>query len=112
MERLIEYILLHFKLENSIAPVLALIIAIMDNKSKGIKDCIIVSILATGVAGVVQDYLPAHSIWISICIGVSSGVCTDALYERFVNKFPYIVDDILNLMSEGIKAFINKLFGK
>ena len=66
MERLIEYLLFHFKLENSIAPVLALIIAVMDNKSKGVKDCIIVSILATGVAGVVQDYLPAHSIWISI----------------------------------------------
>ena len=65
MERLIEYLLLHFKLENSIAPVLALIIAVMDNKSKGVKDCIIVSILATGVAGVVQDYLPAHSIWTS-----------------------------------------------
>ena len=112
MERLIEHLLTHFRLENSVATVLALVIAIMDNKSKGVKDCIIVSILATGVAGVVQDYLPAHSVWISICIGVSSGVCTDALYERFVNRFPYMVDDILNLVSEGIKAFINRLFRK
>ena len=112
MEKWFEYLFVNLEIKHNVAPILALIIAIMDNKHRRFKDCLIVSILALGVAGVVEDYLYTHTLWISICIGVSSGVCTDALYERFVNKFPYMVDDILNLISEGIKAFINKLFGK
>lgn len=112
MEKWFEYLFVNLEVKHNVAPILALIIAIMDNKSRGFKDCLIVSILALGVAGVVEDYLPTHTLWISICIGVSSGVCTDALYDKFVERFPSIIDNILNMIMEGIKGFINRMFGK
>lgn len=112
MEKWFEYLFVNLEIEHNVAPILALIIAIMDNKSRGFKDCLIVSILALGVAGVVEDYLHTHTLWISICIGVSSGVCTDALYDKFVERFPSIIDNILNMIMEGIKGFINRMFGK
>ena len=112
MEKWFEYLFVNLEIEHNVAPILALIIAIMDNKSRGFKYCLIVSILALGVAGVVEDYLYTHTLWISICIGVSSGVCTDALYDKFMERFPFIIDNILNMIMEGIKGFINRMFGK
>ena len=112
MENWFEYLFVNLEIMHNVAPILALIIAIMDNKHRGFKDCLIVSILALGVAGVVEDYLSTHTLWISICIGVSSGVCTNALYDKFVERFPFIIDNILNMIMEGIKGFINRMFGK
>lgn len=112
MEKVIEYLFVNLEVKHSIAPVLAFLIAILENKSKGIKDCLIVSILAIGIAGVVEDYLPKHTFFVSICVGIASGVCTDDLYTRFVNKFPKFIDDVINIVFNGIKTLLKKYFGK
>lgn len=112
MEKIIEYLFVNLEFKHSIAPIIAFIIAILENKSKGFKDCLIVAILAVGIAGVVEDYLPQHTFFVSICVGIASGVCTDDLYTRFIDKFPTFIDDVLNTMFTGIKVLIRKFFGK
>lgn len=112
MEKIIEYLFINLELKHNVAPVIAFLIAVAENKSKGFKDRLIVAILAVGIAGVVEGYLPQHTFFVSICVGIASGVCTDDLYTRFVDKFPTFIDDVLNTMFNGIKNLLKKFFGK
>lgn len=111
MEKIANYLITHFNVVHDIAPIAAFIVAVLENKSRGIKDCIIVSLIAVGIAGAVENYIPLHTVFISLLIGVLSGVCTDDLYTKLLIKFPTFVDDVLEIIFGGIKAFFNKLFG-
>lgn len=111
MEKIIEYLFVNLEINRSIAPILAFIVAVLENKSKGLKDCIIVSLLAIGIAGTVEDYLPEHTLFMAICVGILSGISTDDLHSKFTNKFPTFIDDVFNALSNGIKTFLNRFLG-
>lgn len=111
MEKLIEYIFTNLDKKYSIALILAFIFSFLEARTLGWKNCFIVAILAVGIAGAAEDYLPAHTIFVSIIIGIVAGICTDDLYTKFVSKFPTFLDEIYSVLVDGIKAFINRWTG-
>lgn len=111
MEKLIEYIFTHLDKNHSIALVLAFVFSFLEAKALGWRNCFIVAILAVGIAGAAEDYLPAHTIFISIIIGIVAGICTDDLYTKFVSKFPTFLDEISSTFIDGVKAIINRWTG-
>ena len=111
MEKLIEYIFTNLDKNHSIALVLAFVFSFLEAKALGWKNCCIVAILAVGIAGAAEDYLPAHTIFVSIIIGIVAGICTDDLYNKFVSKFPAFLDEIYSALVDGIKENINRWLG-
>ena len=111
MEKLIEYIFTHLDKNYSIALVLAFTFSLSEARALGRKNYFIVAILAVGIAGAVEDYLPAHTIFVSIIIGIVAGICTDDLYTKFVSIFPTFLDEISSAFIDGVKAIIKRWTG-
>lgn len=111
MEKLIEYIFTHLDKNHSIALVLAFVFSFLEARALGWKNCFIVAILAVGIAGAAEDYLPAHTIFVSIIIGIVAGICTDDLYTKFISKFPTFLDEVYSTFIDSIKVIINRWIG-
>lgn len=94
-----------------VASLLALFIAIFENKKKGISDCIVVSLLAAGVAGLIVEQINYTTLPAQLCVGVLAGVFTDDAYASFSIRFPNILELIMNGLMRIIKKQINRFLG-
>lgn len=113
MEKIIEYVFTNLDIHHYTAPIVALITSLGENKgkSKSFAEYLITVFLSMSVAGIIIEYLPAHTIFIGILVGILSGVLIDDLYIKLVEKFPRAVDDLFDTLIAGLKHLIKKWFG-
>lgn len=110
MDQTINYIFNNLTLVHDIAPIMAFIVALLENKDKGVKNCFIVCCLSISIAGITEAYLPAHTFFIAMLVGIISGVSADDLYSKFTNKFPSLIEDTFDILSSGVLTFIKNIF--
>lgn len=111
MDKILDYIML-VDLQSLIAPFTALLVALIENRGKHFADYILVALASVSVGGVVDEYIPSHSIFISMLVGVMAGVLSDDLFVKIREEFPSLLDEIMKGISTWVKSMINKYLGK
>lgn len=95
-----------------IAPYIALLVALIENRGKHFADYILLALTSVGIAGSVDSYLPEHNMFIALLVGIMSGILTDDLFTKVKEEFPSLLDEIVKGFSTWVKENIKKFLKK